>query len=295
MGDLLFDRKVKVTYGKPGGEAIAVEKLLMQFNIEKSLEAEPNKGIINIYNLNLTSRGFLQQKDLSVVLEAGYGTIVGQLAAGKISHSFTEKQGKDAVTRIEFEDGGERYLKSRISKTLAAGVTNKQVMEAIASSLQVGVGTIKGIDEGSFQHGMALFGNSKDLMDDITGRMGLEWSIQDEKLQVLPPNTPSDVLGILLTTDTGLIGSPTEREDSKNGGKFIEFDALLRPEIKPGVAVQIASKRVDGTFKIRRAKYQGDSRTGPFKVTCEAVEIETAAIETSDTLNLTGTPVETLA
>lgn len=292
---LLFDRKVSLTFGKPGQNQTRVTQLFMQFDIEKTSESEPNKGIVQVHNLNPTSRSLLQQQGVSALLEAGYGDDIGRLAVGQVKHAPTERQGTDAVTRIEFQDGIEQYQNSNVSKSLGPGADTKQVLEVLASELQVGIGAVKGLVVETYQQGIALFGPVKDKLDEVTGKMGVEWSIQDNNLQILPANTPSEILGFLLTPKTGLIGSPTEREDSENGGKFIEFEALLRVGLKPGAGVYIASRDVTGTFKIRKTRFQGDNRKGPFKAICEAVEIESGAVTTSDSLNVNGTPLEVIA
>lgn len=293
MSDLLFKRKIQITFGKPGpGETqTRVSQLLIQIDMEKNSQAEPNKGTVAIHNLNQNSRALLQQSGVSALVEAGYGDSLDKLFVGQVRAAPTVRQGRETVTTIEFQDGIEQYQKSRINKAFAPGVTNKQVLQALADSLKVGIGAIKGLVEGQFQQGLSLSSDVKSALDDITGKMGLEWSIQDNNLQILPPKTPSEFLGLVLAPDTGLIGSPTEREDSKNGGKFLEFRALLRPQIRPGVAVQIQSRDVNGYFKVRKAHYTGDNRKGPFEVQCEATEVASGVVTTSDVLNVDGANV----
>jgi translation initiation factor 1 (eIF-1/SUI1) len=235
---LLFDRIIRVTFGKPGSLLTRVQDLYIQFDAEKSLESEPNKCVIQIHNLNETSNALLQQSGVSCLLEAGYGGIAEKLFVGQIKHATVERQGRERVTKIEFQDGIEQFQTARIAQTLGPGATNQQVLQALAQEFGTGVGSIKGLEEGTFQQGITLFGPVRDKLDDITRKMGLEWSIQNNNLQILPPKVPSQTLGFLLTPDTGLIGSPTLREDSKSGGKFVEFKCLLRAAIVPGVAAR---------------------------------------------------------
>lgn len=291
MSDLLFNRNIRVTFGKVGQTLTRVSDLFIQFDLEKNSESEPNKGAIQINNLNRDSRALLQAQDVSVLLEVGYAGIYDKLAVGQISRAPTERSRMETVTKIEFEDGRKQYTEARINTSFAPGVTTKQVLESLASELKVGIGTIKGTIEEAFQNGLTLSTNVRAALDDITGKMGVEWSIQDNNLQILPRNTPSELLGILLTPETGLVESPIEREDAKKGGKFIEFKSLMRAQLKPGVAVEIQSRETSGFFKIRKARYQGDNRKGPFHVSCEAVEVESGAIQSSDLLNIVDTGV----
>ena len=278
MSSLLFDRKIALTFGKPGEESVKVQDLLIQFDIEKSLESDPNQATVQVYNLNRSSRALLQQDGVAALLEAGYRDTIDRLFVGQVKHSAIERQGSDVVAKLEFHDGMQQFQESVISQSFGPGVTEKQVLEKLASAMNVGLGVVKGITADVFQNGISLSGAVRDRLDEITQKMGVEWSIQDNNLQILPKNVPSETLGILLTPDTGLIGSPTEREDSKDGGKFLEFKSLLRVELKPGVAVQIQARDVNGFFKIRKVRYQGDNRVGPFECACEAVEVESGAI-----------------
>ena len=52
----------------------------------------------------------------------------------------------------------------------------------------------------------------------------------------------------------------------------IEFKSLLNPKIRPGRLVSIASSKVIGLYKVRKAKYKGDTHGGTYEVTAEAKE-----------------------
>lgn len=284
---LLFQRTVRVSFGLANEPFTVVNGLFTQFDIEKTSEKTPNKVRIQISNLNETSRSTLEQKDVFVRLEAGYQNQLDELFIGNLTKGSSERTGHDWVTTLEAGDGSKKFKAAQVNTTLGPGANTKQVLETLAKALDIGIGTIKGvIDSDIFQNGITLTGNVVDRIDEITDKMGLEWSIQDEKLQVLPPDVPSEALGIILTPETGLIGSPIRREEANSGGKFLEFRSLLRARIKPGVAVQIQSREVDGFFKIRKAQYAGDNRKGPFEVKCEAKEVPSGAILISQSLNV---------
>jgi len=285
---LLFERFVRVSFGVPGGDFTVVEGLTMSFDVQKNLEKSTNKASIKIFNLNETSCSPLQQEGAIVRLDAGYGESPDELFTGQISRATPEKLGRDIITTIESGDGQEEFRAAQVNKSLAPGATGQQVIETIASALQLGTGAIKGIVDTIFQNGITLSGDAEKKMDEITAKMGLEWSIQDGKIQILAPNEPSEDIGVLLTPETGLLDAPIQREGKSElgTGKFLEFRALLRAQIKPGVRVRIVSDKVDGFFKIRKATYAGNSRQGPFEVRCEATEVPSGAIETSKLLNV---------
>lgn len=275
----LFDRVIQVTFG-PATEkrATQVEELFMQFDIKKSLESEPSEGTVEITNLSPKSQAILEQKKIWMRLKAGYrnpsgSATVGNLFVGQVKKAATERHGRNTVTTITCMDGIEQWQNAKISRTLAPGATTRQVIEALAEELKVGVGSVKGLVEQTYQQGISLFGPVKDRLDEVVSKMGLEWSILDNNLVILGHNIASEKSAIVISPDTGLIESPVPREDDKTGGKFVEFECLIRPGINPGVAVKVESRRTNGFFKIRKANFKGDNRKGPFSVKCEAVEL----------------------
>lgn len=278
---LLINRSVRVSFGIAGAPFTVVDKLFIQFEVEKTREKHPNRVTIQINNLNETSRATLENKDVFVSLEAGYlgadrqGKL-GQLFIGKITRAISEKQGKEMVTRIEASDG-QGTPSAQINTSLGPGATAKQVIESLARELKVGLGAIKGIGQKVFQNGISLSGNVSDRLDEILDGLELEWSIQDNNLQIVPIDEPTETLATLLTPQSGLLGTVMKREEGKAGKLNIEFRALLRTEIKPLVALEIRSRNITGVFKISKAIYVGDSRKGPFEVRCQATEIPTVA------------------
>lgn len=277
---LLFDRTVQVDFGRLGQEGTRVTNLFVEFDIEKTSESNPSKGTVSIFNLNETRRSQLQDENLVVRLFAGYQGIPELIFDADISKAISNRSGNDIVTKIECGDGQSQFANANINKTFDAGIDTKKVLEELASELKVGIGTIKGVIQGKFQNGITLTGSVRDRLDEVTAKMGVEWSIQDRALVVLPQDEPASVSGVLLNQDTGLIGQPAKTEEG------IEFVSLLRAAIKPSVAVQIQSRVFNGFVKIRKARYVGNNRTGPFEVRCEGKIIEGAATEINQQLNL---------
>lgn len=282
---LLYDRIVRTSFGVRGEPFTVVDKLFTQFEVEKTSEKFPNRVRIQIANLNETSRATLQRRDVIVKLDAGYQGQPDELFLGNISKAASVRNGRDWITTIEAGDG-QNAFKSQINRSLGPGATGQQVVEELAGALRATVGVVKGISDEIFQNGIVLSGDVEKRLDEITQKMGVEWSIQDEKLTILPPDQPSEELGIVLAPETGLIGTPFEREDKDGAGKFLEFRSLLRAQIRPGVSVRVNSEEVDGFFKIRKATYTGDNRKGPFEVLCEGKEVPSGAIEGSQQLNV---------
>lgn len=263
---VLFDRKADIIFGKPlvGEELTRVPGLFIQFDIEKTTESDANSAKIKVYNLNQRSRGILVQNDTIVQLDVGYGNALEQLFIGDVDRVTIEKKGPDIVAFIEAGDSEKTLLESTINQSFAPGTFLSKLVNIAASKLNVAVGTLTGLKDKRFEQGVTLSGNVKTELDKLLKAGNVEWNIQDGTLQILPENETTGEDAILLNKNTGLLGRPIRKN------KGISFRSLLIPDLKPGRKVRIFSDDIDGDFKIRKSNFKGDTRVGPFEVTCEA-------------------------
>lgn len=271
---LLWQRKASVTFGVKGEEGTKVEDLRIAFDIEKTRESNANTAKVTIYNLNENNRDLLKNKeDLFVILNVGYqGGDVDQLLIADITRSSTKRQGPDFITVIECEDGGQALTEAHIDKSYAPGTNLKSVISDVVNSFveagEVAVGTLSRVKDEIAQNGITVSGVSKVIMDDLIEKQDLEWSIQDNEVQVMEPLQDTGEEVVFLTPDTGLIGSPILRE------KGIEFKALIQStKIRPGRPVNLESRQFEGLYRINKARYQGDTHDKTWYVLCEGIEV----------------------
>ena len=202
---------------------------------------------------------------MSAILEVGYGDILEQIFIGDIQRSFTKKSGPDFITTMELSDGGKALSESRLDKSYAAGVKLKSVIDdALATMKEAGeviIGSVANIKDEIAQNGITVSGLSKKIIDNIVGKQGLEFSIQDNETQILDPATDTGEIAILLTPNTGLIGSPQLGIVDENI-EGIEFKALIQTtKFRPGRAVKIESKNFTGLIRISKSKFTGDTHS----------------------------------
>ena len=119
-----------------------------------------------------------------------------------------------------------------------------------------------------------MSGSSKDIMDSFAEEYNFDWNIQDGEILITPTD---DVLlpdeAVLVTSATGMIGSPTITEIGTN------VVTLLNPKLLPNKAYKVESVGVDielgnlffreipkttaeGLYKIQEVIFKGDSREG---------------------------------
>ncbi len=266
----LWNRKANIIFALRGEQGTKHTDLRIAFDIGKTSEVNANPAKIKIYNLNKTSRAFLQQENVIVILEVGYEDNVDQLFIGDIVKSSTEKTGSDLITTIEAKDGTFALENANLDKSYKAGTNIKDVAKDVINSIQeVGgiiVNSISAIKSETLQNGMSVTGASKKTLDNITEKQGLEYSIQDNELQIIEKNGSTTEEAILLTPETGLLGKPIEREEG------IEYKALIQTtKLRPGRRVRITSSEIDGVFINKKVNYKGDTHGTDWFVTGEAL------------------------
>ena len=278
----LFDRKAIVTMGPKGGQGVRIEGLRVTFDITKTNKKAANNAKIMIYNLNESNKSLLKTKeDLSLTLEIGYGiNNIDLLFTGDIVRSSTGRSGPDFISTIEVDDGDQALTTATIDKSYVAGTNLKTVINDSLQSMkdagQIVIGSINSIKDDIAQNGFTASGLASSVIDQITKKQGLEFSVQDNETQILGVDEDTGEEAIVLTPTTGLIGSPRigliGKEATKTDG--IEFKALIQTtRFKPGRVAQIKSREVDGFFKILKSKFTGDTHAPAWFVTCEAKTI----------------------
>lgn len=284
----LFNRFAQVTLNS-ANEIRSFKDVRITFDIEKTSEGTPNPAKIMLYNLNQDSFSFVQKNNLKVVLEAGYigfdtgDRLVSRIFVGDVKEfkmkkdkktgvekekgiSFQfEKKGPDFIMNLECGDSENKIINAKINKSYSNNIELKRIIEDLAASLGVPIGTIDGIPTKKFIHGTTLSGPSRDYLDTLLGQEGLDWSIQDGELIIKRVNAINQDEAILLNQNTGLLDIPSKTKQGVN------FRMLINPLIKPGVTVKLESKFVTGFFNVKKANFKGDTHGNDWEVEVEAI------------------------
>ncbi len=269
----LFKRRATLVFGKEGEEVPEISGLRIKFEIEKTSESNANTAKIQIFNMNPTNRGRLQENNLVVILKAGYSGIDEEpleeiIFKGNISKTQTIKQGADYVSTIECGDGEKALLEKHLDKSFESGTTMQAMINELKTALGVTVANIKDITSEQLVNGGAVSGKVKDILDNLTQRMGLTWSIQDEELHIQSPTTVNQTQAVLVSAQTGLISEPIKREAG------IEVLTFLNPKLRPNRTIKIESDKLDSGesfFRIRKLNFRGDTKEGDWMAKVEAI------------------------
>lgn len=268
-------------YGNIGPKAAP---LRVRFEIEKTMYgASPNHSKIEIYNMAIQTYQSLKTGYL-VNLQAGYSNIkvvpqnqslVGTIFTGNIFLSHTSRSGAETITSLECLDGGAAITYARLDKSYPAGTNIAMILQDCATAMSVtnnsnpsgiSAGIALGIPNVIYNKGFMAQGPCKNTLDKVLNPLGLQWTVQDGNLNILPKLNTDGASAIVISPSTGMIGVPS------NNQFYTQFTCLLNPKVVPGCVVQLISENtsLNGFYKVLRAKYEGDTHDNKWQVSCEA-------------------------
>lgn len=262
MGRLYLRKCILDIIGQGGTTRIS--DLRVEFDVEKTIESTPNTGSLKIYNLSDTTRSLLEGKNTKVNIQVGYEDTFETVFIGDVTKASHDRQNVDIITNVDLADGDNAYRNSRFDKGYPKGAELKTVIDDLAKELKVTVGQLQDIKPEKFNFGLTLSGLIKDHLNTLTRPRKLEWSIQNQTLQITGQDNTLENVNIVLSPDTGLVGFPARTD------KGVLFESLLQPTLNCGSQVTLESRVVSGSFKIRKVNHTGDNQRGTFLSKCEA-------------------------
>lgn len=279
MADL-FERRCSIIVGKPPTDyvtlqpgAIEVTGLRMQFKIEKTLTKTPNTCEVLITNLSEKSRAGMQAKGSRIIVSAGYPSTQAQIFSGDARLIEHVHVGPDWITKIQCGDGERAYQFARVNTSFAGGTRVVDVLKAAARSMFVDPGNLNEKAAAltqQFVNGYAMQGKASREFDKVLAPTGLEWSIQDGRMQLLAPGEANKDVVVEISPTSGLIGSPEHGTPEKKGGPAVlKVKSLLQPSAKPGGRVRVVSAEHNGIFRVLKVSHNGDTAGGEWYTTYE--------------------------
>ena len=300
-GSTQYLRKVSLLVADDQGEGLDLSQLRIQFTIKKTSTETPNSAIVRVYNLPDSIVNKIKKEFTNVTLQAGYESNFGVIFKGNIKQSRDGRENStDTYLDLACGDGDKAYNFSIVNTTLAAGATQLDQINAASAPMEAngvkkGYTEIKDLNE--LPRGKVMFGMSRAYLSQATEASDTTYSIQDSKIQVLPRTASLPDSATVLTSKTGLIGTPEQTEDG------ISARALLNPLIKINAVVRIGQAdvaavklqdtetgdqvnaapgaSVDGQYRVISATYLGDNfgRDWYTDIICLAVDATAARDE----------------
>lgn len=255
---LLFDRKYRLIVGH---QAIKIENLDIEFEVIKTLKKSANSCSIVVNGLKQSTRqSIIDAVEPPVSLFAGYKDNMSLIFIGNARDCYTSKEKTEVSTYINSGDSEINLQKKRINKTFAPGTSVITVLSEIVSALEIQPGNIGTkfssltLLEGSAQYtnGAVFSGNAGRELTRVCKSVGLQYSIQDNVLQVLEPNEALLEEPVVVLGDS-VVGYPEIGSDNTTS-----FTTLMNPEIRPGRLVNLKGRML----RAENVKYSGVYPTG---------------------------------
>jgi len=249
-----------IQYGNLSGQASAIR---VQMEIIKGATDSPNKAKFSLYNIGLSVRESIG-KGFLVRATAGYVGLVETLFIGAVGKATSRRDGPDIVTEIECADGEQALLGSTFQKPYPPGTLLPQILQDVAAAMDVEPGIALGIPNTVYRRGISVHGSCRDILKKLLRKEGLEFSVQNGRLNIIPLKKHNGRTALVVSSGTGLINVPSI------SGTDITFESLLNPRLVPGQLVQVVSKNraISGYAKIRSTKVEADSHDAKWQVTC---------------------------
>lgn len=268
-------RYCSLTVGS-GGTGVELAGLHIKFQTQKGDVQTPNSATITVYNLSDATVARIGGEFSRAVLDAGYQGRHGVIFDGTIRQVRNWREGVDRITEITVADGDRAYNHAVVSTTLAAGSRPADRVQAAGQAMAAHgttIGYVADLAGQALPRGRVLFGMARDQLRTAAADTDSSWSIQDGQLQVVASSSylPGDA--VVLTAETGMIGSP---EQTENG---ITVQALINPSFRIGGRIQLDNASIrrakrslqlgawdksvrldsDGYYRILKAEFSGDT------------------------------------
>lgn len=245
-------------------DTLVIEGLDVEFVIE--LDAKNlGKAEIKVYNLNSEHRKQLENsKTVEVELQAGYvDQALDRLFLGTLRDVFSMHADQDWITTLRTGDG-DKAGEVRINRSYTKGTKYSQLWKDVVQALKEKIkpgNALKAFSSGEFLEGIDEVLHSEVLQGDamkelrrLATKAGLEFSIQDNEFVVVPIGQPVQASAIVLSPDTGLVGSPKKAPKGE-----LKARSLIIPGLRPRRQVEIRSDLVRGVYVVQKVKYTGDT------------------------------------
>ena len=285
MSNRLFKRGCRVTILHPSnlpnewfkatGNVAEIADLRMQFKIEKSLERSPNTAEITITNCNHSTRAELQKKPLIITVAAGYDGNFRHIFTGDLTNGESNLNGIDWETKIQVSDGGRAFQFARITRSYKPGTPVLTLLKDISNALGTPL-TPSATQSPDFATqvatGISIQGPARDSLTRLLAPFGFHWSFQSGKLQILQDQNADPTVALVVSQDTGMIGTPEVATPNKgHGSPTLNVKMLLFPEVTPGGSIDVKSARVNGVYRVNKVTHTGDTHGSEWTTQVEAI------------------------
>lgn len=237
--------------------------LRVTFECKRSLNKHPDPAQITVYNLAAQTRASFDGGE-QVRLVAGYLGAAGLVYSGTLVDVATQRDGPDRATTIVCRDGSAAWdatVRHAFSANAPLSLVVGRLVSAMGLQLAAGSGSL--LTGKTTRGNLVQVGYAQAGLEGVLAPFGLRFMLQDGAVVVLPSDGATAEDAVLLSPDTGLIGSPEPMTHGKKlAGKKVRklrLTSLLQSSIRPGRRVQLVSESFSGVYRADKVLHRGDT------------------------------------
>lgn len=265
----LYDRRVITDLGVPGTDGVRLEGLRTVFDVTKTDKEWTNTAKISIFNASADTAAQALQRDATVQLRAGYGDTLELLFLGAITRAEVKRERVERILEIESGDAQKARARS-VAASLKGQVKVKDALGRVGEIMGLAGVDVDAISDQVMEtgRGLTLQGSAARVLNRLTRLNRLDWTIEDDVLVVVPRGQPTREPAVLLSPETGLVGSPAPQDKGR-----LKITSLLNGQLRLRRIVELRSRDHQGYYLVRKVRHQGDSWSGEYTTTVECTEI----------------------
>jgi hypothetical protein len=243
----------------------------IQFSVNMDNNSKPNSSSITIYNVDEEIKQYIKANKASnivCILEAGDNEQgLKKVFEGTITRSEFVEDSEVNYVKFSLGDGVVSAKNAKTIRTYPRGTTYEQILKDLNKDMKLPVSTFAGISGDRLLNPVTFAGKSHDILSNISKTLGLDYSIQNNEIVIIPYKRMLKKEVSVITSSTGLIGKVALDNNDTSGvstsvdkpDKYtIKFTCLLDGSLKPSETVYVKDDEYDSAFKITSVRFEGD-------------------------------------
>jgi len=274
-----FGKRIRVVVGRAGEQGVELGGgLRVSFAVNKNDGPEPNTAKVSVWGLSQETAERTRERDTLMQIYAGYGDQEWLVFLGAVTRSATTRDGVEVKT--DLESGKPTVGGGALSVSLPGQQQLTDVLQIASKGLNalgVDTGDVSGVIRSP--RGVTLAGDPAAVLNKLTRANGLDWTVEDGVVRFIRRGEPASGEALLLTPDSGLIGSPKSMQMQLGQGAAragVELRSVLFGAVRTRGIVQVQdTQEMAGWYLIRRIAHQGDLwGTEPMTTVLECTPVE---------------------
>ena len=267
MDSLFWNRRIEIL---SGGREWIFPTLNMTFTINFDSDTIPDETDLSIFNLSDDSIANIKSGQ-DLVINAGYGTDLGNVFAGVIQYASLEQNGVDRELKIHAINVSDNYLSTTINYTYGAGVTSEHLIRDILGYVGIIPNVVNLASPQTYQLGFCANGKIIDIVRRIANDADSKVINRNGSLYIVADYSGAEDIEWQANAKNGLVDiKPID--DASTPAKYT-IKTLLNHAIQPYVLFNIDSTTFQGTAIAMEGSHVCGGLSGDFYTETKIIPI----------------------